>query len=45
MKPIGMVGVSKIGDEVLTFLGLIAMMSIKKLPRIGLDFCCDLPPL
>ena len=37
-------------DELLTFLGLITMMGIKKLPRIenywsaSLNFCCELPP-
>ena len=38
-------------DELLTFLGLITMMGIKKLPRIenywsaSLNFCCELLPL
>ena len=38
-------------DELLTFLGLITMMGIKKLPRIenywsaSLNFCCELFPL
>ena len=38
-------------DELLTFLGLITMIGIKKLPRIenywsaSLNFCCELPPL
>ena len=38
-------------EELLTFLGLVTLMGIKRLPRIknywssSLNFCCDLPPL
>ena len=38
-------------DEILTFLGIVTLMGIKKLPRIkhywssSLSFCCNNPPL
>ena len=49
--PLLISGSSPDRDELLTFLGLITMMGIKKLPRIenywsaSLNFCCELPPL